>query len=128
MQAPLKPSFVKLFQFLYGAIKSVVRVQGVRLLYEFQFLYGAIKSITTNVEGGSYEDFNSSMVRLKETKCLFCLPYQIHFNSSMVRLKVRCFVYRLFTTQFQFLYGAIKRAGSKSIAIPQLISIPLWCD
>ncbi len=73
---------------------------------KFQFLYGAIKSAIVDIALVPGYNFNSFMVRLKDSI-----------------LKIIGVL-----TEFQFLYGAIKRrfAMQSSRRVP--ISIPLWCD
>ena len=56
------------FQFLYGAIKSFFACIMCQFCNEFQFLYGAIKSCTSTQKKDCIYYFNSSMVRLKDSK------------------------------------------------------------
>ena len=58
--------FLFKFQFLYGAIKSLLLKQVQLLLMQFQFLYGAIKSQYIQLTPVVQNRFNSSIVRLKE--------------------------------------------------------------
>ena len=74
------------FQFLYGAIKSVLDTGIASPTNKFQFLYGAIKRIGAFDTMLIFLRFNSSMVRLKEVTNAICEEYEM----------------------FQFLYGAIK--------------------
>jgi hypothetical protein len=54
-----------LFQFQYGAIKSVIGRKMQVTNIKFQFQYGAIKSTIGNAVSRSNRNFNSNMVRLK---------------------------------------------------------------
>ena len=140
------------FQFQTGAIKSPpypMRKCGYLL---FQFQTGAIKR---RIRGTScrqrHLDFNSKLVRLKETEAIQVQTILDHFNSKLVRLKVDGFQLRPAVARFQFQTGAIK-SGSPSViasgdglfqfqtgAIKSQpircivshrlrISIPNWCD
>ena len=73
----------------------------------FQFHYGTIKRQAVRSWLAEQEDFNSTMVRLKELQDGGKLYKVIHFNSTMVRLK------EMFPVANKFLCE---------------ISIPLWYD
>ena len=54
------------FQFLYGAIKTLITSSDPKVRDMFQFLYGAIKTLITLLTSSMIIlSFNSSMVRLK---------------------------------------------------------------
>ena len=59
---------VVLFQFHYGTIKSLYPNALVSDGVEFQFHYGTIKSAQLQFMQGNRLYFNSTMVRLKETR------------------------------------------------------------
>ena len=83
------PVSLYLFQFHYGTIKRQTNC-GLRCSSQvFQFHYGTIKSpaISAGCEESPY--FNSTMVRLKVTRCLLCKQILLYFNSTMVRLKAQ---------------------------------------
>ena len=76
----------------------------------FQFLYGAIKRLSGLRFAPARCYFNSSMVRLKGALLNSNAWVGRDFNSSMVRLKATFASASIVeTTPFQFLYGAIKR-------------------
>ncbi len=98
-----------------------------------------------------FTNFNSTMVRLKESLLLRTKPRLINFNATMGRLKeFKKETGRPFTTEFQFHYGTIKRKtmiytplnkinfNSTMVRLKELldctiepkycISIPLWYD
>ena len=107
---PFKYIYIILFQFQYGAIKSVVPVIALSPNHKFQFQYGAIKRFIHPCGAIVFLDFNSSMVRLRGGTVVYAFSNNGNFNSSMVRLRVIGYsdgheVYR----EFQFQYGAIKR-------------------
>jgi len=54
---------------------------------KFQFHYGSVKSLKYLKPGQSRENFNSTMVRLKENFSLSHSRLLQYFNSTMVRLK-----------------------------------------
>ncbi|SFC73314.1 hypothetical protein SAMN05421747_1229 [Parapedobacter composti] len=56
---------VKVFQFLYGAIKGISRQTACMDKLQFQFLYGAIKGAALHNNQLGIGNFNSCMVRLK---------------------------------------------------------------
>ena len=82
----------------------------VTIVIVFQFQYGAIISLS-RVEGGdeTFVHFNSSMVQL----LVRCDPVRQasihHFNSSMVQLLVAYPALEVDVPKFQFQYGAIIR-------------------
>ena len=81
----------------------------------FQFLYGAIKSIKFRCSSLGRLNFNSSMVRLKADQRRQKSSSKKYFNSSMVRLKEETVVTEELFDEFQFLYGAIKsKSGNMS--------------
>ena len=96
-----------LFQFLYGAIKSIICGRIRVDFFWFQFLYGAIKSRLRYRVLNHLQDFNSYMVRLK--------VYEAENGGWVACL-------------FQFLYGAIKSNNSRLNRRIFYISIPIWCD
>ena len=75
------------FQFHYGTIKSDTGLSDLRKYIKFQFHYGTIKRQKHKIHMLREENFNSTMVRLKETFAMTAI------NSST----------------FQFHYGTIKR-------------------
>ncbi len=70
-------SEIIIFQFQYGAIKSVGSDYLFKVLTLFQFQYGAIKSIPILRKCSATSDFNSNMVRLKATKLSPCRVTQL---------------------------------------------------
>ena len=56
-----------IFQFQYGAIKSLKNASNSHQVPVFQFQYGAIKRYTRKYTITISANFNSSMVRLKES-------------------------------------------------------------
>ena len=94
------------FQFHYGTIKSRL---GYPFSYQvpiFQFHYGTIKRVRKYSPTNHADNFNSTMVRLKEELAMFLEKYY----------------------KFQFHYGTIKRFP-RLLTIRQVpISIPLWYD
>ena len=78
----------KIFQFLYGTIKTPLIVSEVLQNSAFQFLYGTIKTCSFLKLYLTIQDFNSCMVRLR-------LVGELTVEAHLVCL-------------FQFLYGTIK--------------------
>ena len=74
----------------------------------FQFHYGTIKSRSGWTISRYFENFNSTMVRLKGLGVSASSPTN---------------------SKFQFHYGTIKSASEKTLERPEKqISIPLWYD
>ena len=65
-----------MFQFLYGAIKTMPGKIDKNLLIVFQFLYGAIKTLFLAKSLNMDHGFNSSMVRLKHQMHSLHFVYQ----------------------------------------------------
>ena len=59
-------SFHAVFQFHYGTIKRRLECTHAPRHGKFQFHYGTIKSFREKCERLGFNDFNSTMVRLKE--------------------------------------------------------------
>src|SRR5690606_7604511 len=95
------------FQFHYGAIKGETLLFVLLINSLFQFHYGAIKGSPNVCVTLLFFNFNSTMVRLKES-----------FYKAVNRGD----------NIFQFHYGAIKGPALVIAIFPRLISIPLWCD
>ncbi len=68
-------------------LKDVTVIRGTKTETLFQFQYGAIKSVANHKKTGKIWDFNSNMVRLKVINLNQLLLVQQYFNSNMVRLK-----------------------------------------
>ena len=121
-----------LFQFQYGAIKSISVDVITSPVAPFQFQYGAIKRCIFYLVFLLQASFNSNMVRLKERQKIMeminkygfqfqygaikrslifpAIRMPTGFNSNMVRLKViAVYLYLCVIFMFQFQYGAIKR-------------------
>ena len=54
---------------------------------KFQFLLGAIRSVVRLIFSLKYKDFNSYLVRLEEKETMFFNLQQLNFNSYLVRLE-----------------------------------------
>src|SRR5690606_33652452 len=123
----VSPSLVK-FQFLYGAIGSILIRHVFLLLFQFQFLYGASGRLEVLISIAGNNHFNSYMVRLEDERPNLYGRFHIfqflygaigrkfriivkipvsNFNSYMVRLEVGAKVNLEELVTFQFLYGAI---------------------
>ena len=113
------PKF-RLFQFLYGSIKRCKGSGQVYLIDIFQFLYGSIKRSCCAPTRISSINFNSCMVRLKDSFGCIPFPPLFNFNSCMVRLKDRGAALLCLLCLFQFLYGSIKRTGLQQWETPSL--------
>ena len=96
---------VAIFQFHYGSVKSAGDAILSLRYWRFQFHYGSVKRhLCANTAPADF-NFNSTMVRLKET------------------WKSRC----VNVTEFQFHYGSVKRGLFSTLTLlEQGISIPLW--
>ena len=68
-------------------LKERTTVQRMTYLSQFQFHYGTIKRRQVIMCLYTKYDFNSTMVRLKESEAPFNSTDSIYFNSTMVRLK-----------------------------------------
>ena len=75
---------------------------------KFQFHYGTIKSHTGHEYPRRERYFNSTMVRLKDSKRNEDIAFFVDFNSTMVRLKASPQPAVTPTMVFQFHYGTIK--------------------
>ncbi|EOZ97858.1 hypothetical protein A33Q_1667 [Indibacter alkaliphilus LW1] len=68
-----------------------------------------LKALAVAGSGGTYDNFNSCMVRLKVKIDPERHLDAYYFNSCMVRLKdLILIVSQIFISAFQFLYGAIE--------------------
>jgi len=68
-----------------------------------------LKAAKLQLFNGNNDDFNSNMVRLKESTGDHSLHFLNYFNSNMVRLKEGTTVTaKLELFKFQFQYGSIK--------------------
>ncbi len=97
----------------------------------FQFLHGAIKGfLFLNLILMPDSNFNSYMVRLRDSCNLNLLSAIQNFNSYMVRLReLTSELQQDFDFAFQFLHGAIKGYDKNSNRTTIIyISIPTWCD
>ena len=77
-----------LFQFLFGAIGSGINLTNYEGFTLFQFLFGAIGSFFGQALTVAIVDFNSSLVRLEDIVIVFTALCLVYFNSSLVRLEV----------------------------------------
>gem|GEM_PF-770306 len=101
-------SVANLFQFQHGAIKSNLPLFIIMEEDIFQFQHGAIKRSTEQNITQNILNFNSNMVRLKESGGGFWRYFGFYFNSNMVRLKGKFSFAMLRPAKFQFQHGAIK--------------------
>ena len=75
------------------------------------------------------KNFNSTMVRLKASRCAEIRSRKAYFNSTMVRLKENlCRCRKETRISFQFHYGTIKSQVHGFSQSECDISIPLWYD
>ena len=70
----------------------MVRLKGKKVqsnfgFWLFQFHYGTIKRTSTEIAYIVTINFNSTMVRLKDTNANESTNHEVYFNSTMVRLK-----------------------------------------
>ena len=99
-----------LFQFLNGAIKRLSPTFRLISVVPFQFLNGAIKRSMPSFSSNQDFDFNSSMVRLKETVGKYESAIVNAFQFLNGAIKSMFFgVKDSDGIKFQFLNGAIKR-------------------
>ena len=95
----------------------------------FQFQYGAIKSLVWNLLINNSVNFNSNMVRLKGLAKFQKALQILNFNSNMVRLKGSRWPESPFTIR-NFNSNMVRLKANDEIrhVCRSLISIPIWCD
>ncbi len=97
-----------IFQFHYGTIEGSARSLRRLRRNQFQFHYGTIEGEKEKIlSKHTGADFNSTMVRLRDSLPTKRRIIHTHFNSTMVRLREEC-----------------TRGENSTIRI----SIPLWYD
>ena len=119
-----------MFQFHDGSIKGTSSLMLYGQNTKFQFHDGSIKGMLPLSFLLFYHCFNSTMVRLKESRDKRNDAIKLSFNSTMVRLKVERNMPLLRSLAvFQFHDGSIK--GNNFAEIQQQfidVSIPRWFD
>src|SRR5690606_31153246 len=83
---------IRPFQFQYGAIRREAFSIYTPMIKGFQFQYGAIRSLVEIDEHIHIVDFNSNMVRLGGERYEEIIEMERNFNSNMVRLGAVCFI------------------------------------
>ena len=98
------------FQFHYGTIKRVSELLSGQCRYLFQFHYGTIKSSDPLVKFGQFMKFQFHYGTIKRSRTTTIRRRMKNFNSTMVRLKESLTRHPYVAWQtFQFHYGTIKR-------------------